>query len=119
MLPASSSYNNSSYYNISDGIASYDAPPTTAAAAVSPVKTAAIGTTSSGSAATYGSYLMDLSSYQVTDEATLESFIDSWKGKAIKTTYSSYSNYYYDFIDTKDPASMDAVSRFNGIKTAN
>lgn len=119
VLPASSSYNNSSYYNISDGIASYDVPPTTAAAAVSPVKTAAIGTTSSGSAATYGSYLMDLSSYQVTDEATLESFIDSWKGKAIKTTYSSYSNYYYDFIDTKDPASMDAVSRFNGIKTAN
>ncbi len=56
-------------------------------------------------------YDLDLSAYDTTDTDVMESFISSWVGKAI--SHSGDSRYYYDFIDSKDPSSINSVRKID------
>ena len=59
-------------------------------------------------------YELDLSAYDTTDTNVMENFISAWVGKAI-----SHSNYarYYEFIDSKDPSSINSIRKIDNIPT--
>ncbi|MBR2518549.1 MAG: hypothetical protein IKE46_01985 [Selenomonadaceae bacterium] len=65
-------------------------------------------------------YDIDLTAYDTTDAATLESFIDDLKGNMLTLRYRPYTNYpdYYtnvpiEFIDKINPMSINAVPKTN------
>ena len=107
---AKSAGNNGNYICVSDG---FTISPTPEYLLVS--KTPGIlKTLNQGSSGGKPYYELDLSAYNTTDSTVMENFINAWVGKAIS---HSYQGRYYEFIDSKDPSSVNSVRKIDNIPT--